>query len=106
MSPVCTLRSPSCSLHPAISGVFFPGNLSHLQLLNTAFQRTPNPSDLAASGARQLVLLLGLRLAARAVKVLEDDEDDLFYETGRSTQEMMQALVRNTFFCFVCSLRI
>jgi hypothetical protein len=50
-------------------------------------------SELQSEAARRLVLLLGLRLAARAVRGIEDDEDDLFYETGRTTQALMQALV-------------
>lgn len=39
------------------------------------------------------MLLLGLRLAARAAVGIEDDEEDLFYETGRTTQALLQALV-------------
>lgn len=75
------------------------GSPSHLQLLNAAFQRTPNPDGIAEAGARQLVLLSGLRLAARAVKILENDEDDLFFETGRTTQEMLEALVSINLLC-------
>jgi hypothetical protein len=50
-------------------------------------------ADKTDTGVMQ-VLLLGLRLAARAVRGIEDDEDDLFYDTGRTTQALMQALVR------------
>jgi hypothetical protein len=50
-------------------------------------------SELQSEAARRLVLLLGLRLAARAVRGIEDDEEDLFYETGRTTQALLQALV-------------
>lgn len=40
-----------------------------------------------------MVLLLGLRLGARAVRGLEDDEEDVFFETGRSTQALLEVLV-------------
>jgi hypothetical protein len=62
--------------------------------LQAAFSRSPAVSELQNEAARRLVLLLGLRLAARAVRGIEDDEDDLFYDTGRTTQALMQALVR------------
>lgn len=46
------------------------------------------------AAARRLTLLLGLRLANRALRLLEEDEEgDLFYESGRATQELVAALV-------------
>jgi hypothetical protein len=62
--------------------------------LQAAFSRSPAVSELKSEAARRLVLLLGLRLASRAVRGIEDDEEDLFYDTGRTTQALMQALVR------------
>jgi hypothetical protein len=70
------------------------GPAGQLLQLQAAFARSPAVSELKSEAARRLVLLLGLRLAARAVRGIEDDEDDLFYDTGRTTQALMQALVR------------
>jgi hypothetical protein len=41
-----------------------------------------------------VVSLLGLRLAAKAVELMEQDEDDLFFEHGRTRTEFLDALVR------------
>jgi hypothetical protein len=41
-----------------------------------------------------VVTLLGLRLAAKAVELMEQDEDDLFFEQGQTRTEFLNALVR------------
>uniref|UniRef100_A0A383W2B8 Uncharacterized protein n=1 Tax=Tetradesmus obliquus TaxID=3088 RepID=A0A383W2B8_TETOB len=68
------------------------GPAGQLLQLQAAFSRSPAVSELHSEAPRRLVLLLGLRLAARAAVGIEDDEEDLFYETGRTTQALLQAL--------------
>jgi hypothetical protein len=73
------------------------GATGQLLLLSAAFQRAPAPG--AAAGApktdagRALVSLFGLRLAVKASSLLAEDEDDLFYESGRAFTELLDALV-------------
>jgi len=65
-----------------------------LTVLALAAGRTPPPAQLPASEpAKQVVSLLGLKIAAKAVELLEQDEDDLFFETGQTHTEFLQALV-------------
>lgn len=66
-----------------------------LTVLALAAARTPPPSQLPASvPAQQVVSLLGLRLASKAVDLMEQDEDDLFFEHGQTRTEFLDALVR------------
>jgi hypothetical protein len=69
------------------------GPAGQLLQLQAAFSRSPADSELENEAARKLVLLLGLRLAERAVRGIEDDEEDLYFATGRTTQALLQALV-------------
>jgi hypothetical protein len=65
-----------------------------LTVLALAAGRTPPPAQLPASEpAQQVVTLLGLRLAAKAVELMQQDEDDLFFEHGQTRTEFLNALV-------------
>ena len=65
-----------------------------LTVLATAASRTPPPAQLPSSeAAQQAVVLLGLRLAAKANELMEQDEDDLFFEHGQTRTEFIDALV-------------
>jgi hypothetical protein len=65
-----------------------------LTVLALAAGRTPPPAQLPESEAvRQVVTLLGLRLATKAVELMEQDEDDLFFENGQTRTEFLDCLV-------------
>jgi hypothetical protein len=54
---------------------------------------SPPPAPARPQGGAPLVELLKARLAHRAMGLLQDDEDDLFYETGRYHSALMAGLV-------------
>jgi len=54
----------------------------------------PPPCNTQPQGGAPLVDLLRSRLAHRALQLLVDDEDDLFYTQGRYHSTLMEAMVR------------
>lgn len=65
-----------------------------LTVLALAAEQTPPPAQLPESeAAKQVVTLVGLQLAAKAVELMEQDEDDLFFENGQTRTEFLDALV-------------
>lgn len=55
---------------------------------------TPAQPIAAVQGVSQLLRLLAGALCTKAVQQLVDDEDDLFFESGRHMPELLAALVR------------
>ncbi|KIZ03660.1 hypothetical protein MNEG_4303 [Monoraphidium neglectum] len=83
------LVSTWASRRTAAAAAAGPGG--QLQLLVQAFHRAPAPAALTQGGAPLVELLRG-RLAHRALQLLVDDEDDLFYDQGRYHSALLEAM--------------